>query len=132
MKEVVGAHVEQKGSVVEPDRLRFDYSHSKPLSDDEIISIEEWVNTRIRHDAEVIVTEGVSLDEAKAQGVVALFGEKYGDEVRTVRAGSESFELCGGTMLAEQGNWAPFELPWRLAVLQQVCDGSKPSLRAFC
>ena len=110
MKEVVGAHAEQKGSVVEPDRLRFDYSHSKPLSDDEIISIEEWVNTRIRQDAEVIVTEGVSLDEAKAQGVVALFGEKYGDEVRTVRAGSESFELCGGNHVGRTGQLGAFRI----------------------
>ncbi|MDP6215389.1 MAG: alanine--tRNA ligase-related protein, partial [Acidimicrobiales bacterium] len=104
LNEVVGEHVEQKGSVVEPDRLRFDYSHGKPLSDEEIIDIETWVNARIRRNDDVVVADGVSLDEAKAQGVVALFGEKYGDSVRTVKAGPESFELCGGNHVSRTGD----------------------------
>ena len=104
LKVVVGPHVEQKGSVVEPDRLRFDYSHGKPLTDAEIDAIEDWANARVRANEPVQVTEDVRLDEAKAQGVVALFGEKYGDRVRTVRAGSDSFELCGGNHARRTGD----------------------------
>jgi len=104
LKALVGEHVQQKGSVVEPDRLRFDFSHHSPLSDSEIEAMESWVNTRIRRNEPVVKTEGVPIDEAKAQGVVALFGEKYGDLVRTVRAGGDSFELCGGNHTDRTGD----------------------------
>lgn len=104
LKHVVGAHVEQKGSVVEPDRLRFDFSHNKGLTGDEIEAVEDWVNGRVRANAAVQVTEGVPLEDAKAEGVVALFGEKYGDAVRTVRAGADSFELCGGNHVGRTGD----------------------------
>ncbi|MCB9540545.1 MAG: alanine--tRNA ligase [Myxococcales bacterium] len=104
LKHVVGPHVEQKGSVVEPDRLRFDFSHNKGLTADEIEAVEDWVNGRVRANAVVQVTEGVSLEDAKAEGVVALFGEKYGDSVRTVRAGADSFELCGGNHVGRTGD----------------------------
>jgi alanyl-tRNA synthetase len=110
LQDIVGTHVEQKGSVVEPDRLRFDYSHNKALSDEQIQDIESWVNGRIRADEVVTVTEGVSIDDAKAQGAVALFGEKYGDSVRTVRAGSESFELCGGNHVSRTGQIGSFRI----------------------
>lgn len=104
LKAIVGEQVQQKGSVVEPDRLRFDFSHHSPLSDDEIEAMEDWVNARIRRNEPVVKTEGVPIDEARAQGVVALFGEKYGDLVRTVRAGGDSFELCGGNHVERTGD----------------------------
>jgi alanyl-tRNA synthetase len=104
LKHVVGAHVEQKGSVVEPDRLRFDFSHGKPLTPEQLEAVEAWVNDHIRRNEVVTITENVALDEARAQGAVALFGEKYGDAVRTVRAGSDSFELCGGNHAHRTGD----------------------------
>ena len=104
LKHLVGAHVEQKGSVVEPDRLRFDFSHNRPLTAEQILELEVWVNTRIRRNDDVHIHEDVALDDAKAQGVVALFGEKYGERVRTVRAGADSFELCGGNHVKRTGD----------------------------
>lgn len=104
LKAIVGSHVEQKGSVVEPNRLRFDFSHGQGLSMETLGALEDWVNGRIRANQAVVIEEGVSLEEAKAQGVVALFGEKYGDAVRTVRAGDDSFELCGGNHTARTGD----------------------------
>ncbi|MEE2643725.1 MAG: alanine--tRNA ligase [Myxococcota bacterium] len=108
LKEIVGAHVEQKGSVVEPARLRFDFSHRAPLSEEELEQVERWVNTRIRRNELVDIQEGVPLEEARAQGAAALFGEKYGDEVRTIRAGSDSFELCGGNHVERTGDIGAF------------------------
>lgn len=110
LKAVLGEHVEQKGSVVEPDRLRFDFSHSSGLSHAEIAAVEDWVNARIRRNEPVVATEGVALDDAKAQGVVALFGEKYGETVRTLRAGSDSFELCGGNHVQRTGDIGQFRI----------------------
>jgi alanyl-tRNA synthetase len=104
LKAIVGGHVEQKGSVVEPDRLRFDFSHGKPLTPEQIDAVEIWVNDHIRRNEAVTVTENVPIDDARAQGAVALFGEKYGDAVRTVRAGSDSFELCGGNHVHRTGD----------------------------
>ncbi|MBU1430048.1 alanine--tRNA ligase [Myxococcota bacterium] len=104
LKAIVGPHVEQKGSVVEPDRLRFDFSHGKPLSADELAAVQAWANARIRENEAVIIEEGVPIDEARARGVVALFGEKYGEAVRTVRAGGQSFELCGGNHARRTGD----------------------------
>lgn len=110
LKAVLGDHVEQKGSVVEPDRLRFDFSHNTGLTDAEISAVEAWVNDRVRRNEPVVATEGVSLDDAKAQGVVALFGEKYGEVVRTLRAGSDSFELCGGNHVTRTGDIGQFRV----------------------
>jgi alanyl-tRNA synthetase len=104
LKAIVGAHVEQKGSVVEADRLRFDFSQPSALSTDTLADVQRWVNERIRRNEEVLISEGVSLEEAKSQGAMALFGEKYGDSVRTVRAGADSFELCGGNHVARTGD----------------------------
>ena len=104
LKAVLGPHVEQKGSVVDPDRTRFDFSHSKALTADEIAAVEAWVNTRIRANQPVVITADVPIDEARAQGVVALFGEKYGEKVRTIRAGRDSFELCGGNHVQRTGD----------------------------
>ena len=90
LKSVIGAHVEQKGSVVEDERLRFDFSHAQPLTIDELNEVERWVNERIRLNEPVVIRDSVPIEEAQAEGAMALFGEKYGDEVRTIRAGRDS------------------------------------------
>lgn len=108
LKAIVGAHVEQKGSVVEPDRLRFDFSHAQPLTQGQLSEVEAWVNTRIRRNDEVVIRQDVPIDEARAEGAMALFGEKYGDHVRTIRAGSDSFELCGGHHVSRTGDLGSF------------------------
>ena len=104
LKIHVGDHVEQKGSLVAPDRLRFDYSHNKPLSPETIVALENWVNAEVRENHPVDIRDGVPIEDAQAAGVVALFGEKYGDTVRTVKAGPASFELCGGNHVERTGD----------------------------
>jgi alanyl-tRNA synthetase len=96
LREVLGAHVTQAGSSVDPERLRFDFTHNKPLSENEIIKIEELVNNEIARATDVDTKE-MSHKEAIASGALALFGEKYGDKVRVIRMGDFSTELCGGT-----------------------------------
>jgi alanyl-tRNA synthetase len=108
LKSVVGEHVEQKGSVVEEARLRFDFSHAQPLSTAELNEIERWVNERIRRNDPIVIRDGVPIAEAQAEGAMALFGEKYGDAVRTIRAGQDSFELCGGNHAHRTGDIAYF------------------------
>ncbi len=108
LKAVVGAHVEQKGSVVECDRLRFDFSHGAPLTTEQLTAVEAWVNERVRRNEEVVIRDGVSLEEARAEGAMALFGEKYGDAVRTIRAGADSYELCGGNHVGRTGDIGSF------------------------
>jgi alanyl-tRNA synthetase len=95
LREILGEHVTQAGSLNDEKRLRFDFTHPKPLSKDEIKAVEKWVNDRILR-AIPRVTRVMSIDEAKESGAVALFGEKYGERVRVVQMG-ESVELCGGT-----------------------------------
>lgn len=95
LKEVLGTHVNQAGSLVEPGRLRFDFSHFGSITESELKTIEKRVNELIVA-SEPVHIEEMSIDDAKAKGAMALFGEKYGKIVRVVSAGSESIELCGG------------------------------------
>ncbi len=96
LREILGKHVTQAGSLNDEHRLRFDFSHPKAMSQDEIRKVEDWVNDKIKR-AIPRVTKIMSIDEAKASGAMALFGEKYGDSVRVVTLGDSSIELCGGT-----------------------------------
>ncbi|NPV70715.1 MAG: alanine--tRNA ligase [Firmicutes bacterium] len=102
LKTVVGEHVNQAGSLVTHDRLRFDFTHFTPLTEEETARVERLVNSRVMEDLRVDASE-MGLDEAKAAGAIALFGEKYGERVRAVRAGDFSMELCGGTHVGRTG-----------------------------
>jgi len=101
--EVLGDHVQQKGSLVDADKLRFDFSHDGPVSHEQIQKIEQLVNTEILLNREV-ETQLMAIDDAKAAGAAALFGEKYGETVRVVSMGSFSMELCGGTHVSRTGD----------------------------
>ena len=110
LRQVLGDHVAQKGSLVAPDRLRFDFSHPKPMSADEIERVEDLANDYVLQNSPV-TTRLMALDDARASGARALFGEKYGDEVRVVAMGESggntmgwSVELCGGTHVRRTGD----------------------------
>ena len=109
LKEVLGEHVQQKGSLVDEHKLRFDFSHGKPLSKEEISKIESIVNREMLSNVEV-TTEIMELDKAMESGAQALFGEKYDDEVRVLSIGEKSFsvELCGGTHVNRTGDMGLF------------------------
>ena len=114
LRRQLGDHVTQKGSMVAPDRLRFDISHHKPVTSAEVRHIETEVNARIRRNTEV-VTRSTSPDDAVAAGALALFGEKYGEEVRVVAMGDAdggrySVELCGGTHVRRTGDIGAFRI----------------------
>ena len=114
LRRVLGTHVTQKGSLVEPSRLRFDFSHMKPISDEEIIKIEEFVNSMVLKKTEVR-TRLMTPNEAVENGALALFGEKYGDEVRVLSMGDDngkyfSTELCGGTHVKNTGDIGKFKI----------------------
>jgi len=124
LREVLGDHVMQKGSLVAPERLRFDFSHTKQVSGEELAEVEHIVNSRIRMNS-AVSTRLMTPDDAIAEGALALFGEKYGDEVRVVSMGGPtdvegrsawSVELCGGTHVSRTGDISLFKVTTEGAV----------------
>ncbi len=118
LRHVLGTHVTQKGSLVAPDRLRFDFSHTAPLTDEEKQKVEDLVNARIRKNV-ATDTAVLAIADARQAGAIAFFGEKYGDTVRVVTMG-ESKEFCGGTHVARTGDIAFFKLTEETGVAQGV------------
>ncbi len=109
LREVLGDHVKQAGSLVAPDRLRFDFSHYAQVTPEELERIEDLANQQVIANEEVKSTE-MSQKEAAARGAIAFFGEKYGDMVRVIEAGSQSVELCGGTHVHALGTIGPIKI----------------------
>jgi alanyl-tRNA synthetase len=110
LRAELGTHVQQKGSLVAPDRLRFDFSHPEPVTPQQLQRVQAQVNGEIQRNTEV-AAEQLSYDEAIARGAMALFGEKYGDQVRVLSMGADySVELCGGTHVARTGDIGVFRI----------------------
>src|SRR5207237_4002119 len=107
LREVLGAHVQQKGSLVDSERTRFDFAHNAPLTDEQIRRIEAIVNAEILANTPT-TARVMPTDEARKHGAVMLFGEKYGDEVRVLDIGT-SRELCGGTPVSRNGDIGIFQ-----------------------
>lgn len=119
LKEVLGEHIEQKGSLVADDRLRFDFSHNKPLEAAEVERIEALVNHEVLHNI-AVQSEWLKKDQAMEQGAVALFGEKYGEEVRVLTMGNFSKELCGGTHVERTGDIGTFKIAGQSSVASGI------------
>ena len=109
LRQVLGDHVLQKGSLVAPDRLRFDFSHYEPVTPEQLHEIEQFVNDEVRRNTAAI-TKLMKYDDAVESGAIALFGEKYDDEVRVLRLGNFSVELCGGTHVFSTGDIGIFKV----------------------
>jgi alanyl-tRNA synthetase len=119
MRQVLGEHVKQQGSLVDPDRLRFDFTHPKAVTKDEIVRIEDAVNSFIRR-CEPVLKKVMTQDEAKKSGALAFFAEKYGETVRVVSVGEISSEFCGGTHLDVTGQIGLFKIISEGAVAQGI------------
>ena len=119
LRKVLGEHVSQKGSLVAPERLRFDFSHFKPMSREELATVETMVNTEVRRNAAAEV-HNMAYDEAIEFGAMALFGEKYGAEVRVLKMGEFSTELCGGTHVGRTGDIGLFKIAGESGVASGV------------
>ncbi len=119
LKTVLGAHVAQKGSLVSPDRLRFDFAHSSPMTEEQKRQVEDIVNAEIRRNKTTVI-ETLPIEQARQRGAVAMFGEKYGDTVRVVSIGGESIEFCGGTHVHAAGDIAMLKIVSEAGVAQGV------------
>jgi alanyl-tRNA synthetase len=146
LRQVLGKHVQQKGSLVAAERLRFDFSHTQPVSAEELVQVEDLVNAAVRGNA-AVETRVMALDEAVAAGAMSLFGEKYESDVRVLSIGEFSMELCGGTHVNRAGDIGLFKIlsetgvaagvrrveavtgPYRARVARCGIDGSRQSRR---
>ncbi len=119
LRQVLGEHVQQKGSLVDADKLRFDFSHYQPVEPEQIAEIETLVNNQIRGNLETRA-ELMDMEAAKNSGAVALFGEKYGDVVRVLKIGSDSIELCGGTHVPRAGDIGLFKIVFETGIASGI------------